>query len=160
MLGFIGGALFVLLLLYACLLRARQQEKRVRECEGFLQLVRHIRAEIATFHTPLDRALARFENAALEEAGVLALARTRGLCAALFEKRDTLCLAGEERKVMLAFAEGVGRSYRAEAIALCERTENLLAASLEKEKREAPARVRAGNALLLFGGLSLLLLLG
>ncbi len=132
----------------------------MRQCEGFLLLVRHIRAEIAGFRAPLDEALSRFENDTLEEAGVLSLARERGLSSAIRSCRDGLLLDGGEIECLLCFAEGVGRGYTEEALALCTRTEGTLASALEKRKGEAPARARAGQALLLFGGLSLLLLLG
>lgn len=160
MLRFAGALLLIGLLLYLCLLHTRREERRVRECEGFLLLVRHIRAEIGAFRTPLDRAIAGFGNPALEEAGLLPLARERGLGPALEECCERLLLDGEDMKCLLAFAEGVGKGYTQQALALCERTEGALSSALEKRKSEAPARARTGQALLLFGGLSLLLLLG
>lgn len=159
MLRFAGAVLLIGLLLYGCLLHARREERRVQQCEGFLLLVRHIRAEIATLHAPIDDALASFENAALEEAGVLSLARKQGLAFAVGECRDRLLLGGEEIGCLIAFSEGVGRGYVEEAISLCKHTEGALSSVLEKRKSEAPARARAGQALLLFGGLSLLVLL-
>ena len=160
MLRFAGAALLIGLLFYLCYLHAQREERRVRECEGFLALVRHVRVEIASFRTPLPRALADFENAALEASGFLAHARAQGLEGALDAFYDRLLLDGEEKRTLYDFAEGVGRGYCREALALCERTEGALEKALQRRKSEAPARARAGQALLLFGGLSLLLLLG
>lgn len=159
MLRFVGALLLILLLLYLCLLHSRAEERRVRECEGFLLLVRHIRTQIACFRTPLPEAIASFENTALEAAGVLPAARKSGLSLALIHCRACLSLDGESWKTLTAFADGVGSGFFGEAIALCDYTTQELAGVLKRRQSEAPGRTRVGHSLVICGGLMLLLLL-
>ena len=97
---------------------------------------------------------------ALERAGFLPLARERGLAGAIVAFRDKTTLSREEWGTLASFAERVGESYTDEALSLCAYTERELAEALSHRRAEAPARRRVGQSLVIFGGLSLLLLFG
>ena len=51
---------------------------RVRQIEGFLLLLRHIRNGIVTYASPVEEIYNRFENTALETCGFLPALRTGG----------------------------------------------------------------------------------
>ena len=78
---------------------------------------------------------------------------------ALMAGRETLYLGGEELAILTAFAEGVGRSYSAEQIALCDYTLRELEKALARRREEAPKRTRVLRTLSLVGGLMLVILL-
>ena len=145
---------------YLCLLHSRQEQARVRRCEGLLLLVRHLGVRISSFCEPIERALASFENKALDEMGFLPLVRERGLVHAILAFRTSPVLTSEEWGMLATFATELGGRYTRDALALCAATERELAAALARLREQAPARRRVGHSLLIFGGLSLFLLFG
>lgn len=159
MLQLIGAAGILSLAVYLSIVLSVMEARRVRQIEGLLLLVRHIRGEIACFRTPVGDIYATFHNEALAECGFLAVLRESGFSAALATGRETLYLAEEELATLTAFAEGVGRSYSAEQVALCDYTERELEKALAKRREEAPKRTRVLRTLSLVGGLMLVVLL-
>lgn len=159
MLQLIGAAGLISLALYLAVALSKMEMRRVRQMEGLLLLVRHIRGEIACFRTPVADIYASFQNEALAECGFLAALRERGFYSALMAGRETLYLGGEELAILTAFAEGVGRSYSAEQIALCDYTLRELEKALARRREEAPKRTRVLRTLSLVGGLMLVILL-
>lgn len=146
------------LYLGACL--AGVEKWRVRQYEGFLLLVRHIRNGITCFQTPIDKIYAGFANAALERCGLLSALRAGAdLPTALQRCRDELYIEAEAWRTLSAFADEVGKSYTQEQAKLCDYTIKELEAALHRQKEEAPRRARGARALAVCGGLALLILL-
>ena len=160
MLRILGILLLMAALGYLCLLHSRRETARVKQCEGLMLLVRHLRTRIGSFREPPDIALAAFQSEALEEMGFLPVARERGLASAVRAFYGAPPLPQEEWGMLATFAERLGASYTREALALCESTERALSQTLTRCREDAPARRRVGHALLIFGGLSLFLLFG
>lgn len=160
MLRITGAFLLILAVGALCLLHTQKEEGRVRQCEGLLLLVRHLSLQIAGYRTPIGIALASFQNEALEEIGFLPLARERGLDEALLACEGRLQMDEETQKCLLALATGLQTPALRDALATCEETEGVLLRALDKYKSEAPARKKTGRVLLVFFGLTVLLLLG
>ena len=137
----------------------RHQQKRLYQTEGFLLLLRWLRGQISCYSLPISEAVAGFENKALEECGFLPRLRTDGFPVALGSCRDSLSVTKETERMLSAFAEGVGKSYREEQIALCDFTIGELEAAVHHVRQECPKQARLGRSLLISGGLALILVL-
>lgn len=159
MLRITGVLLLAGLTLYLCLFFTGVEGRRVRQCEGFLLLLRHIRAQITCFRTPIEQIYAGFENEALRQAGFLAALQKGGFSPALADCRAQLLLEAEEYKLLHAFGQEVGRSLTGEQAALCDYTIAELEKALAHRREEAPRRIRAARSLTLTGGLMLILVL-
>ncbi len=159
MLQLIGAIGVMALSAYLAFSFSKMEGKRVRQIEGFLLLIRHIRAEIACFRTPVADIYAGFSHAALAECGFLESLRERGFSAALAAGQGELYLEEEEMATLSAFGEGVGRSYSGEQIALCDYTIGELEKALSRRREEAPKRARVLRTLSIAGGLMLVILL-
>ena len=160
MLRLIGAAALLLLSVHVGNSLAAVEKKRLRQIEGFLLLVRYIREQISCFRRPLPEIYGGFRNEALESVGFLAHL-SEGDFATAFEKaREELYLEDEERKLLCAFAAGVGQSFEEEQRALCAYTERELEKALARRKEEAPKRARVLRTLCaVFGGMIVILLL-
>ncbi len=156
----LGGGL--LLFLSALLLgqaAARAEEQRVRQAEGLLLLLRHIRMGITCYATPIGEIYAGFQNPALEVCGFLPALRAGGLEHALAACGRQLHIEGEDRRTLHTFSQSIGKSYTAEQAALCDAAIKELEEMWQRRRAEGPRRVRAAQALSLCAGLMLLLLL-
>ena len=138
-------------------LSAREQE-RLRQTEGLLLLLRHIRACIVCFADPIEEIYRRFQNRALEECGFLPALRTHGFAYAL-RVCDGLAQGDEVQTALASFADGVGKSNTREQAALCDYTVAVMEAALHRRQEEAPRRARLARGLALCGALALLVLL-
>lgn len=144
-----------------CLCRtvSRVERGRVRQAEGFLLLLRHIRTQIACFRTPVGEIYAGFENRALASCGFLAALRRDGFAAALRECRPGLYLGSEELALLAAFGDEVGKSYCEEQLALCDYTVGELESLFTKRRDEESGRTRVAHSLVITGSLMLILIL-
>ena len=132
--------------------------RRVRQTEGFLLLLRHIRTGIVCFSNPIEDIYRSFTNPALEACGFLPALRTGGFAHALRVCRESLYMEEEEWHTLLAFSEEVGKSYSHEQAAICDYTIAEMEKALHCRQEEAPRRARAARSLTGGGGLMLLLL--
>ncbi|MBQ8351154.1 MAG: hypothetical protein IJY20_03810 [Clostridia bacterium] len=159
MLQIIGGGLLLGSFSYFGHYLAGLEGRRVRQMEGFLLLVRHVRTGIVCFAEPMEEIYRRFENEALETCGFLPALREGGFASALHVCRDRLYIGAEEGRALAAFAREVGKSYSREQAAVCDYTIGELEAALRRHQEEAPRRARAARSLAVCGGLALLILL-
>ncbi len=156
----LGGATLLLLLTLGIWREVRRgEERRLREGEGFLQLLRYIRAQIACFATPLPEIYAAFENEALAACGFLAVLREGGIEAALAACRDSLHAEKAERKTLLEAARELGGGYREQQLATCDYYIGALEELCRTRRAEYPGRLRLGRTLIFCGGGALLILL-
>ena len=98
------GALTLLLItLYMCLEASRMEMRRVRQTEGFLLLLRHIKAQISCFCTPLCDIYRDFENDSLSSVGFVSALREGGFSYALEACRGKIYLESEVINMLLGF---------------------------------------------------------
>ena len=155
MIRLLGSALFVgafLTLAYGFLRRERRCR---RETEGLILLLRALRGQIDCFSRPWREVVAEFENDALEASGFLPALRERDFSSAVKTSGDW---DRDVTHALSVFANGVGQSYKAEQVALCDWTLSELEAVAARQKAEGPRRARLSASLTVVGGLAFLLL--
>ena len=79
--------------------------------------------------------------------------------AAIARSRDKLLLSKEALGTLTAFADGFGKCYREEQIALCAWAISELESNLSHVRRDSPRRAKMGRGLIISGGLALILVL-
>ncbi len=139
----VGGCFFSI-----CRAYLEKEKRKSQEAEGFLRLLRFMRAEIASFGTPTGEIFSRFSNEALSSCGFLELLRNRGFSAALSDARPRLFITDEVYLLLSAFGEELGKRYLSEELARLDYYIGALSELLEGAKREAPKRARLCRALL------------
>lgn len=117
---------------------------RVRTLSAILELLSHIRYEIASFRTAQRELFLSFESAPLFECGFLqALQSTARLGAenvlwsTLQESGHLLEIGREDRRLLEDYARHLGEFDAAEEVERAERVRALLAESLAAQKAEA-----------------------
>ena len=135
----------------------RRERRCRRELEGLMLLLRTLRGQIDCFSRPWREVVAEFENDALETCGFLPALREKDFSSALEVGQgawDT-----DTARVLSAFANGVGRSYKAEQVALCDWALSELETAAKRQREEGPRQARLFASLTVVGGLAFLLLL-
>ena len=139
---------------------ARFESRRVGQSEGFLLLLRHVRAQIACFHMPLARVWETFSCPELERCGFLpALRETGDFAAALERCRRGVWASADEMTLLRAFGSEIGRSYLEEQISCCDYYIGEFESAYARHRTERPARARLFRCLCVTGGLMLVILL-
>jgi stage III sporulation protein AB len=131
--------------------------EHIRQLEGFLLLLRHVRERIACFHTPKKQIFPSFRNAALERAGVLSGLAEGDLTAALLEARGALYLDEGEMAILLELSEGLGQGYLAEELSRCDLAVCRLEAALAAAREATPRKARIVRTVSVSGALALVL---
>ena len=152
-----GSLTLLVLTLYLCYQASSMEKRRVRQTEGFLLLLRHIKAQISCFCTPVRDIILSFENEALERAGFLCEAKKGDFVSAMSLCRDKIYLDTEEINLLLAFGEELGKSYRDEQIENCDYYIGELETLYSKRREEQPKKTRLYRSLVLSCGLMIII---
>ncbi len=154
----IAGAFTLLFItLYLCYEASRMEFRRLRQTEGFLLLIRHVKAQISCFCTPLAEIFAEFENSSLEAIGFTSALREGGFSYALEKCKDKIYLDTERINMLANFGEELGKSYREEQIECCDYYIGELENAYTKTRDEQPRRAKLYRSLLLTGGLMVII---
>lgn len=155
----IGAALLLGLTVYVALEFSLMEGRRLRQIEGFLLLLRHIKAQISCFCMPTADIYRGFSNESLEESGLLAsLCETNEFAKSIKDCRERLYLEDEEINLMLAFGGELGKSYRGEQIDCCDYYISEFESTYSARREEHPRRTRLMRSLLLSGGLMVIII--
>ena len=138
---------------------SRQNSRRLAECEGFLDLLRLIRARISNFSEPLDAIYSDFSNPALDALGFTAALSRDGFAAALDECRERSALDRETMTLLCAFARELGMNYRTEQLASCDRYIAELEGRREYSRTESARKTKLACSLTVTFGLMLIIVL-
>ncbi len=148
-------ALGLLLLAVAAFLGCRWyldlEERRVRETEGLLSLLVHLRVSLGTYAPPLERIYAAFRNEALARSGFLSVLQREGMRSAL-TVAPPLGLCEEELLPLLRFSTYLGQHFLEDEVASTDEMITYLSQIAEKKRRDVPRRKRLGRALFATGG--------
>lgn len=140
---------------FGFLLNKRARDALV-QTEGFIELVRYLRNEIDCFSMPIPLALARCPDSIFQKCGI-------GACNNIRTVEELICeceMQGEELgEVMERFAADVGRGYKHEQLALCERTVKRLESYRASLAGQLPAKQKLNGTLCLCFALALVILL-
>ena len=152
-----GTLTLLIITAYLCYEASALEAKRVRQAEGFLLLLRHVKAQISCFCTPTCEIFASFENEALSDIGFLERLSKGDFCTALEESRDKIYLDEEEINLLTAFGRELGKGYRQEEIEGCDYYIGELENAYAKKREEQPKKSRLYRSLVLTGGLMLII---
>lgn len=154
------GALGILIA--AAVLAARGSTvfwERIRQMEGFLLLLRHIREQIGVLNTPKEQLFTGFSHPALTRAGITEAALGGGLSSALAGAEERLYLDSEEIAILEGFAAALGSSYAAEEVARCDLAIARLTAAIGTRRESRPQAARLFRTLLVSGAAAIVLVL-
>lgn len=140
---------------FAYLLNGKARTRLI-QLEGFIELVRYLRAQIDCFSMPIPTALARCPGGVLEKCGVRSCENIRTV-RDLIDECD--CSAEEIGELMRGFAADVGRGYKYEQLALCDRTIERLEEHRETLAATLPARNKLNGTLCVCFSLAVVILL-
>lgn len=151
----LGGTAF-----WLCRSLARFESRRIRQTEGFLLLLRHMKAMISCFRAPVREIYDGFACRALEECGFLDALRMRGdFGEAVAICRDRIYLDEEEINLLAAFGHELGKSYRDEEVEGCDYYIGEFERAYAARREEHPNRVRFYRSLVITGALMLVIVL-
>ena len=137
------------LLFFACMLAGitlgERKKKSVLECEAFLDLFRHARAEISCFDTPTKLIWRGFSNAVLEKNGFLPALKMAEAGDVYFDAFKTaldktergLCVSDEAKKVLRTFGGAIGKSLPEDQLSIIDLCISQMNDVLEKAKNDA-----------------------
>ena len=146
--------------LYLCFSFSQFERKRLRQCEGFLLLLRHIRAQISCFRMPIGRIYASFSTEELEQCGFLSLLRdTEDLEKALLGAKGNIWISEEEISLLKAFGRELGEGYAEEQIAVCDYYIGELEKAYGERRNGLPQQTKLYRSLFITGGLMLAIML-
>lgn len=129
---------------------------RLAQLEGFIALVRYLRTQIDCFSMPIPSALSRCPKGVLERCGVRCSENFKTVRALL----DECDIATEELgELMYGFVSDVGRGYRQEQLALCDRTLERLEEHREALAARLPAKQKLNGTLCVCSSLAVVILL-
>ena len=155
----LGGCLLLLgATLYLALTLSAEQKRRLALSEGMLLLLHHISANLSCFSLPLSAVFASFCHEGLEKTGFLKDLRRDGLLSALQKHKRSLSPSKEEWEILLAFAQRLGKGFLAEEEALCRYTTERYEALFKRLEEEGPRKRKTQEALVITGGLMVILL--
>ena len=151
------GAIIIILcgFSFAYLLNGKARA-RLAQLEGFIALVRYLRTQIDCFSMPMPSALSRCPQGVFERCGARCNEKFKTV-------RDLLdacdCSADEIGELMYGFASDVGRGYRQEQLALCDRTLERLEDHREELAARLPAKQKLNGTLCVCSSLAVVILL-
>ncbi len=135
-------------------------DKRLSECEAFLELVRHIRREISCFLKPIPEICRSFRG---EEPSVAELVRRvfegEDLVSAYKTVGSDLAVDRSDRDTIEKFFSSLGGGYLEESIRLADAAEERLNLSYEKLKEECPKQKKLAASLTACAVVGLIILL-
>ncbi len=137
-LKWLGGGLIALCALLAGVLCARYEQKKYRQAQGFVALIRHIRSQIECYGTPVDRILATLEERTLLDCGLCQ--RPTELSALLLQ--NEIYLPDELLGELQGFFGELGGSYREQQLRCCSYYLERLAPLCAEMQQLLPKRVR------------------
>ena len=156
---FIGIFLLLTATLYLSVSIARSYRQRTRQTEGILLLLRHIRAKISCFSTPMSEIFEDFDNSELERTGFLSLARDKGLSSAVEESLRLGYFTYEQADMLMAMWNQLGDGYVDNAVGVCDYYISQFENVLSHEREEHPKMARIARGVVLTGGLMLIIVL-
>ena len=132
---------------------------RIRQLEGFLQLLRTTRDKIVGFRTPTPEIFAAFQNEALEASGFLPALRGGDMKSALDGARSGLYLDDEELAPLIEFAASLGSGFATEEAARCEVAITAVERALEVRRGSRPSATKLSRTLVVGASLAVILVL-
>ena len=134
----------------------RRAECRLRQVEGWISLLRFVKAQVECFSLPMSEILLRCDQAVLQSCGYPADIPPKSFSAMC--EASTFCDA-ECVRIARAFAEEFGKGYREEEMRGCDYYLAQLEAHKEMLAKKLPVQKKMNATLSICAALALVLLL-
>lgn len=152
----VGAALLSLCGVLSASALNRRAERRLREVESWILLLRYVKGQVECFSLPMNEILARCEREILQNCGYVGTVAPKSFLALL----DASSLHdADAAKTVRAFAEEFGRGYREEQTRGCDYYLSLLEARRRTLAEKLPAQKKLNSTLCLCAALAIVLLL-
>ncbi len=122
----------------ASIMLVRFEQKRCRQAEGFVALLRHIRLQIDCFSLPVSRILTTLPPQIREACDIPEGASSFPVLLT----KTKLLLPTEACELLTAFGEDLGSSYREDQLRLCDYYIARLSPHCERIRAEQSRRIR------------------
>ncbi|NLK39197.1 MAG: hypothetical protein GX303_02955 [Clostridiales bacterium] len=154
-----GAATILLVSLYLSSQITTFAQRRMRQTEAFLILLRYIKAQVACYKTPVAEIYQSFNNRTLEECGFVNVLREKGFEAALYECESMLYIDQNEFELLYAFASELGRGFQEEQLNSCDYHIGALEELYAKQKNEMPKKCKIYRTLIFTIGIMIIIIL-
>lgn len=134
----------------------RRAERRLREVEGWIALLRFVKSQVECFSLPMGEILLRCDASVLHECGCVATVAPKSFSAMI---EASSFYDAECERLAHAFAEEFGRGYREEVMRGCDYYLAQLTSHKEMLSKKLPAQKKLNATLSICGALALVLLL-
>lgn len=133
-------------------------QRRLRQAESFLSLLRYIKAQVACYKTPVAEIYQSFHNRTLEECGFIEALRSSGLEGALCACEGDLYIDQAEMELLHAFGNELGRGFQEEQLNSCDYHIGALEELYAKQKDELPKKCKIYKALIFTVGIMIIII--
>ena len=140
----------------------KYENRKLRQTEGFISLLRYIKKQIGCFSTPINAIISECDKEILSSCGIKEGEWESGTSANLMsDMLDAceLCIDGRAIQSLKKFTRDFGKSYREEQIKSCDYYISELEEYRNDIQREIPKQRKIRLALCLCVSVSLILLL-
>ncbi len=137
-LKWLGGSLIGFCALLAGALCAQYEQKKYRQAQGFVALIRHIRSQIECYATPVAQILSTLDERMLLDCGLYTTPEEHS---ALLLQNE-LYLPAELLRELQGFFGELGGCYREEQLRCCDYYLERLAPLCTEMQEQLPKRVR------------------
>lgn len=156
----LGGGLILLCALMVGREYSSYIARRIEQHGGFIALAGHAESKIGEFLSSGRELWLEFNNSALEEVGLLPLLKEgEGACSAYSKIEKRLALSDDTKKKLSTFFNEFGSGYRDRELSRASALKKELEISLIADKEELEKNAKVLNALLVGGGVGLIILL-
>lgn len=151
-----GAVLIIVSCLAASRIIISHEEKRLRQLEAFIALIKYIRNRIDCYSVPVDKILAECPEGVMNDLG----GKGEKMSFREITEREEILLEGESRQILKEFSDSLGKHYRERQVKLCDGAVANLETARDAEKKALDSKKKTVNALCLaIGGMAVILLL-
>ncbi len=159
LLSILGISVILAAAVTVCAKYSAYERKRLSECEGFLLLLRHIRAGISCFCMPIPECVRGFENRALSDAGFIdALLESESFSEAVEKCEGRLSLGEGELHLLRSLGDSLGKNFKEEELRLLDYYEEELTDHINEEEGKMPGREKLCRTLVITGAFAAVIL--
>ena len=152
----LGSALLITSSISASRVLIGIEQKRIKQTDSFIALIRYIRDRIDCYSTPIDKILSTCPDDILLEIG----GRNGEFSFWELVSQNDMVLDGEGKRILREFSESLGKNYRERQIKLCDSAISTLENYRKTKNADLTAKRKAINAICLaIGGITVIALL-
>ena len=138
---------------------SKHVKKRLRECEGFLEFITHVRLQMSCYLKPIRALSEGFHSEALSKTGFLQyIGECENILEAYKKAERQLSLSLEESEILERLFSSLGAGYLDDELKLLDTYKASLYEIYEKTKKEAPKSAKLVSTLSVTAAIGFLIL--